>query len=1394
MKHSILTSIFSLIFTFLALTVVGQEQTLVLQSETEGKDAIIVQSNGAFNQYGNTNNGNDSRILGWAWTNGGVPQEIRSLIEFNLVKIPENAVIKNAELTLFTDPNSISFNGTHRGSNAGYIQRIVSSWKELEVTWNTQPEYAEINKVSFSSLSGNQNLVANVTNLVKDMVSNGNHGFLFRLQTEDPYRALVFASSDVANVALHPKLEITYDLTVPGTAVVWKDLFQVTANGNTVTKTAENDSATGGAASKNTLKAGEDGWVQIKAVETDKTRYFGLSAFNKDDLIGSIDYGMGLVNDKLQVYIKGTYKGQPTSFASNDLLKIERVGNTIYWKKNGTTFYELNNIAQTELIVDVAMRHQNGKITEAMTSFGIPEPVTRVGEEIVWYNEFGVTIDGSTVSNDVTINAVGGAASKNQLAPNTDGWVEFIVVEDEEGSTDNLSFGLSQFNKDNTAAGINFRFWLYNGLLRGYGKNNVLHSLGDYYVGDILRMERIGEDIYFKKNGHVLYVDEANSTSELIADVSFTNKIEGIISQAKASFGIPEPVIREGEEIVWYNESGVIIDGNTVSNDITINAVGGAASKNQLAPNTDGWVEFTVLEDEDGLTDNFNFGLSQYNKDNAAASIDFRFWLLNGVIRSYGKNNLAQILGNYYVGDVLSIERIGADIYFKKNGHILYVDEANATTELIVDASFSNKIGGIIGQARASFGIPEPVIREGEEVVWYNEYGVTIDGNTISNDMTISSGGAASKNQLAPNTDGWVEFTVLEEGATNNFSFGLAQYNKDNTATSIDFRFWLYNGLLRGYGKDNALKSFGNFYIGDVISMERIGGNIYFKKNGYVLHIDEANSTTELIADVSFSGQLEGAIGHAKASFGIPEKTESNGEKIVWEDLRFIELEENAIVKQHNNQYGCAASNQRLPAGEDGWVDFTILENTSAKYIGLSETNKDHNPQSIGYCLVFNKTGTVLVYEDWINKKNIGNYYPEDIFSIERIADTIHYKKNGVTLYISSKKSTGSLLLDVSLYEGGATITNAKTSFETTNRSVREGHDAHWQKLIGGETDENTYTKTSGQNWAVNGVVSSNLLKTDENGWLETTITQDDKIRMIGLDFPGNDPRWAVAYGVYINGYTLSFYEEGILKATQGYVYKDNILAIERNDTKIEVYKNGELIYTFPTPSTSALVVNGFAVSDQAEIANVRASFPGCTDADGDGICEADDCNDNDPTVPAIPGSYCDDGDENTLEDLVQADSCTCIGTKLTASFFIPDTHEDDPNIRYSNGKVIIGDSTLSKPGNYRLYVEDGMLTEKVVIAIPNTSAWADYVFDADYPLLDLQKVEAFIKKEGHLPEVPSASEIVQNGINVGEIEATLLKKVEELWLHLIELNEKNKALNAKQEQLLYQIQSIENK
>jgi hypothetical protein len=117
------------------------------------------------------------------------------------------------------------------------------------------------------------------------------------------------------------------------------------------------------------------------------------------------------------------------------------------------------------------------------------------------------------------------------------------------------------------------------------------------------------------------------------------------------------------------------------------------------------------------------------------------------------------------------------------------------------------------------------------------------------------------------------------------------------------------------------------------------------------------------------------------------------------------------------------------------------------------------------------------------------------------------------------------------------------------------------------------------------------------------------------------------------------------------------------------------------------------------------------------------------------------------------------------------------PNINWASitGNV---DPTL----NYRLAVNGNAIFERAKVKL-NVN-WPDYVFKKDYQLPSLKDVEAFIKKNYHLPNVPAEAEIKKYGIDLGDNQIILLKKIEELTLYIIEQNKKIEALQANSEMM----------
>ena len=110
-----------------------------------------------------------------------------------------------------------------------------------------------------------------------------------------------------------------------------------------------------------------------------------------------------------------------------------------------------------------------------------------------------------------------------------------------------------------------------------------------------------------------------------------------------------------------------------------------------------------------------------------------------------------------------------------------------------------------------------------------------------------------------------------------------------------------------------------------------------------------------------------------------------------------------------------------------------------------------------------------------------------------------------------------------------------------------------------------------------------------------------------------------------------------------------------------------------------------------------------------------------------------------------------------------------------SNGCVGIGtnltDATYDN--TYKLAVHGKIRA----LALKVEPGWADYVFQKNYSLLSVKELETYIKKYGHLPEIPTTEEINKDGADVGELLKLQMQKIEELTLYIIEQNKRIEAL-----------------
>jgi hypothetical protein len=105
------------------------------------------------------------------------------------------------------------------------------------------------------------------------------------------------------------------------------------------------------------------------------------------------------------------------------------------------------------------------------------------------------------------------------------------------------------------------------------------------------------------------------------------------------------------------------------------------------------------------------------------------------------------------------------------------------------------------------------------------------------------------------------------------------------------------------------------------------------------------------------------------------------------------------------------------------------------------------------------------------------------------------------------------------------------------------------------------------------------------------------------------------------------------------------------------------------------------------------------------------------------------------------------------------------------DGNVGIG---TVETGGHKLAVDGTIGAREIKV---ETTSWSDFVFEDTYQLRNLEEVESFIEENKHLPDIPSQKDVIENGIQLGEMDAKLLQKIEELMLYTIQQEKKIKKL-----------------
>jgi hypothetical protein len=140
---------------------------------------------------------------------------------------------------------------------------------------------------------------------------------------------------------------------------------------------------------------------------------------------------------------------------------------------------------------------------------------------------------------------------------------------------------------------------------------------------------------------------------------------------------------------------------------------------------------------------------------------------------------------------------------------------------------------------------------------------------------------------------------------------------------------------------------------------------------------------------------------------------------------------------------------------------------------------------------------------------------------------------------------------------------------------------------------------------------------------------------------------------------------------------------------------------------------------------------------------------------------------------------------------FLEENSSGNVILQSSGGVVGIGTEApcaTSPPANCLLSVNGGIQAKEVVV----NAGWSDYVFAPEYRLATLTEVADYVRENHHLPDIPSAREVQEKGVSIGEMQAKLLAKIEELTLHMIQAERESADLRRENAVLAERVERME--
>jgi trehalose utilization protein len=637
------------------------------------------------------------------------------------------------------------------------------------------------------------------------------------------------------------------------------------------------------------------------------------------------------------------------------------------------------------------------------TSFG------PLSGNVTWKNVVAAGASGAVLSRGPGWGWSAGASSVEEIVAG-DGYMAFSTAETNRSKM----AGLSQGDGDQGYGDIDYAIFLRDdGIVGIYEGGWDRGTFGSYEAGDVFRVEVSGGQVRYRKNGQVFYASATPPTYPLVLDTSLHHEGTTITNAfiESCTSGDTDCMLLEG----WKNVGFAMSSGGSLTRTPGWGWSAGASSVEQIVTGN-GFVQFST--DEANLAK--MAGLSNGDGDRGYGDIDYAIFLRDdGMVGIYEGGLDQGTFGSYQAGDVFRVEVSGGQVRYRKNGQVFYASVTPPTYPLVLDTSLYS-LGATITDAFVESCTSGDTSCMPPEF-WKNVgYAMSSGGSLTRTPGWGWSAGASSVEQIVAG-DGYAQFSTDEANLSK--MAGLSHGDGDRGYGDIDYAIFLRDdGMVGIYEGGLDQGTFGSYQAGDVFRVEVSVGQVRYRKNGQVFYTSATPPTYPLVLDSSLY------YGGATITDAVIESCASGDMDCIpaefWKNVGYAISSGGALTRTPGWGWSAGASSVEEIAG-DGYAQFSTDEANISKMAGLSHGDGDRGYVDIDYAIFLRDDGIVGIYEGGWDRGTFGSYQAGDVFRIEVSGGQVRYRRNGQVFYASPTPPTYPLVLDTSLYYGGATLTDA---------------------------------------------------------------------------------------------------------------------------------------------------------------------------------------------------------------------------------------------------------------------------------------------------------------------------------------------------------------------------------